>query len=195
MDLEQRAVPPAKRTGGRSARVRQAVLEAALQELTEKGYEHFNIPSVARRAGVHETSIYRRWGTRNALLIDAVSEVGHAPVPDTGSLRTDLCQLLSDSRTLMETPVGRTLAVLAIGAEPGEGGFYEPLKEFWQHRIAELEAIFARAAERGEWDAAVPARLRIDALLGAVVWRISITKDKVSDAQIAELVDLHCGPA
>ncbi|HWJ93518.1 MAG TPA: TetR/AcrR family transcriptional regulator, partial [Telluria sp.] len=153
--MEQQAGTPAKRTGGRSARVRQAVLEAAMQELTEKGYEHFNIASVAKLAGVHETSIYRRWGTRNALLIDAVSEVGHAPVPDTGSLRGDLCQLLSDSRTLMQTPVGRTLGVLAIGAEPGKGGFYEPLKQFWQHRIAELEAIFARAAERGEWDAAV----------------------------------------
>lgn len=192
MNSEQQAASPAKRTGGRSARVRQAVLVAAMQELADKGYENFNIASVARLAGVHETSIYRRWGTRNALLIDAVSEVGHEPVPDTGSLRADLCQLMSDSRTLMETPAGRALAMLAIAAEPGKGGFYEPLKQFWQHRIAELEAIFARAVERGEWDAAEPARLRIDALLGAVVWRISITKDTVSDEQIAELVDLHC---
>ncbi len=192
MDSHTKQPTAAKRSGGRSARVRKAVLVAAMQELMEKGYEDFNIASVARIAGVHETSIYRRWGTRNALLIDALSEGGHEPVPDTGSLRQDLRQLLSDSRALMQTPAGRTMALLAISAEPDNGGFYEPLTQFWQQRIAELEAIFARAAERGEWDPAVPARLRIDALLGAIVWRISITKDSVSDAQIAELVDLHC---
>ena len=56
----QRASPPKPRLGGRSARVREAVLGAAFAELDERGYEGFSIDAVARRSGVHKTTIYRR---------------------------------------------------------------------------------------------------------------------------------------
>src|SRR6476646_9810011 len=64
--------PPARpRPGGRSARVRAAVLDATIALLREEG-DAFGIPQVAARAGVHETSIYRRWGSREALIVEAV---------------------------------------------------------------------------------------------------------------------------
>src|SRR6201986_3287208 len=85
--------PPAKarRTGGRSARVRAAVLRATLDALLSCSADDLSIRDVAQRAGVHETSIYRRWGTRANLILDAVQgEIEAAvPPPDTGSLRRD----------------------------------------------------------------------------------------------------------
>src|SRR5262245_64364232 len=98
------------RLGGRSARVRAAVLDATLALLREEG-DTFTIPRVAARAGVHETSIYRRWGTREALIVDAVtSRIGaEIPIPDTGSLRDDLVQFLVACIRFLAAPLGTQL--------------------------------------------------------------------------------------
>ncbi len=56
-----------RRPGGRSARVQVAVLEATFQLLEERGYELLSIASIAERTGVHETSLYRRWKTKEQL--------------------------------------------------------------------------------------------------------------------------------
>jgi hypothetical protein len=53
-----------RRTGGRSARVREAVLHATLDALSEHAPGAVTISEIARRAGVHATSIQRRWGCR-----------------------------------------------------------------------------------------------------------------------------------
>src|SRR5688572_33420223 len=87
---------PRPRPGGRSARVRSAVLEATLELLAERGYDGAEVPEVARRAGVHPTTVYRRWGTKSRLVGEALLERSRplTPTPDTGSLRPDLGRLL-----------------------------------------------------------------------------------------------------
>ena len=66
-----------------------AVLEAAADVLFERGFDTLSIREIAERAGVHESSIYRRWGTKADLVVDALlSRLGReVPTPDTGSLR------------------------------------------------------------------------------------------------------------
>ena len=67
-------VGPAGRSAvGRRPRMRAAVLGATLAELAERGYAALTVDTVARRAGVHKTSIYRRWGDRESLVVDALS--------------------------------------------------------------------------------------------------------------------------
>jgi AcrR family transcriptional regulator len=181
-----------KRTGGRSARVREAVIQAALEELTTKGYEQFSINNVARCADVHETSIYRRWGTRDGLILDTLHAAhAHHPAPDSGSLYGDLCQLLMNSCNWLKSPLGRSLMQFAASVHPAHPS-YAVMKELWRHRTPALEAIFTRAVERGEWQAGVPFRLRLDAMLGAVVWRVSVTQDEITESQIQELVSILC---
>lgn len=180
-----------KRLGGRSARVREAVIEAALEELASKGYEQFSISHVARSAGVHETSIYRRWGTRDGLILDTLHAAHMAPIPDLGSLYADVCQLLNNTCELMGSPLGRSLLQLAASVHSANA-FHPLFREFWKARIPALEAIFLRAIERNEWDASVPFRLRLDALLGAIIWRVNVTQDGVTASDIEELARLHC---
>ena len=74
--------------------MREAVLDAAFAELDEHGYGGFSIDAVARRSGVHKTTIYRRWPTREALLVYALDTRSDRDVsiPNTGSLRQDLRQ-------------------------------------------------------------------------------------------------------
>lgn len=76
------------RPGGRSARVRAAV-HRAVEELAAAGpAETLTIPAVAARAGVHPTTVYRRWGSVAQLLADVATSrfSGDVVVPDSGSL-------------------------------------------------------------------------------------------------------------
>jgi AcrR family transcriptional regulator len=71
------ARPVTQRPGGRSSRVRAAVLDATLATLMEHGYDAVTVSDVARAAGVHPTTVYRRWGGRPQL----VAEPRPAPFP------------------------------------------------------------------------------------------------------------------
>src|SRR3712207_7398459 len=79
------------RPGGRTARVRAAVLDATVAELAEHGYAELTVEAVAARAGVNKTTLYRRWGGKDGLLVDAVEAfgAGQAEVPDTGQVDED----------------------------------------------------------------------------------------------------------
>src|SRR5437879_1266577 len=74
-DLEaQMASVERSRPPGRGPKVRAAVLAATLDELEETGYAGLTIDSIARRAGVHKTTVYRRWPDRESLVADVVGE-------------------------------------------------------------------------------------------------------------------------
>jgi AcrR family transcriptional regulator len=73
--------------------VDEAILVAMLDLLAVEGYGRLTIEGVALRAGVAKTSIYRRWSTKESLILDAVARIGLAQrpqVPDTGSLYDDM---------------------------------------------------------------------------------------------------------
>lgn len=180
-----------KRTGGRSARVREAVLRAAAEELEEHGYERFSIAAVARRAQVHETSIYRRWQTREAL----AAEIGRLTfqtdsVPkDCGSLREDLIWLVLTSIAILNTSMGRMVLGRAASARPGTPEF-DMAVENGARRMQYVEHIFTRAIDRGEWDAQLPWRRYVELLLGAMQFRFIVTKEPVDRAYVEEMLEL-----
>ena len=93
--MGNRQVVQGVRTGGRSARVRQAILAAALHELIDNGYAALSVEAVASRAEVNKTTIYRRWPTLDDLLVDALTTWSQDAIPgaDTGSIETDLLTL------------------------------------------------------------------------------------------------------
>src|SRR5690348_14075796 len=78
---------PRRRPGGRNARIRAAVFEATFRLLEEKGYEALSFAAIASCSGVHEATLYRRWKTKERLVIAAANHRirDDIPVPDTGS--------------------------------------------------------------------------------------------------------------
>src|SRR3954454_17804776 len=92
--LADMQVRGASRPGGRSERVRSSVLAAAQELLAEGGYDALRVEDVASRAGVHKTTVYRRWPTKADLVMAVVEgrSEERVPVPDTGSLEDDLRQ-------------------------------------------------------------------------------------------------------
>ena len=88
-----------QRPGGRATRVRSAVLDATSMLLSEVGYDQLSVEAVASRAGVHKTTVYRRWPTKPELIAEAalVQAAEAVPIPDTGTLLGDLQTLLARS--------------------------------------------------------------------------------------------------
>ena len=157
----------ASRPGGRSARVRQAVLEAVLDELAEHGDAGFSMERVAFRAGVNKTSIYRRWGDRGALLIDALqlAPADELPPEDTGSLRGDLLAL---GRSLVAYFVGsdRAAAVTRVVVSSADPAIRAARFALLDRRRDNLALVCERAIARGEIDEADP-DLLFEVLYGA----------------------------
>ena len=184
--------PPAKvrRTGGRSARVRETVLRATLDALLAGGADDLSIRDVAQQAGVHETSIYRRWGTRANLILDAVlGEVQAAvPVPDTGTLRGDLLALLSAIAAFITTPLGQLLLQLALRDDLPEDR--DVRDQFWAERFTTGQTVLQRARERGELRPGVNAQLTTETLLGGLYVRLLLTREPIDGTVIEHLVDL-----
>ena len=114
--MGNRQVVRGVRTGGRSERVREAVLAAALHELTVNGYAALSVEAVASRAGVNKTTIYRRWPTLDDLLVDALMTWSHdaIPGPDTGSIETDLLALGRELADQLDGGVGRASRQLLL---------------------------------------------------------------------------------
>ncbi|WP_305093502.1 TetR-like C-terminal domain-containing protein [Prescottella sp. R16] len=134
----------------RGAHVTQAVHSATLELLTGDPAA-LTIAEVSKRADVHRTSIYRRWGTLDRLVTDAVlSRVTvDVPVPDTGSARADLSAFLRSLREFLHTPVGRALARFAVAPTAGADVDAER-KELWTHRFSDASGIIERGIARGE---------------------------------------------
>jgi len=137
---------PRRRPGGRSARVRARVHEAALKLLGADPPEEVTIPRVAELAGVHQATVYRRWGNVAGLVDDVVAErLGEvAPIPDTGTLRDDL-ELAAVRFAEAIAPLGTTMMRAAALAAPTAEA---PVT--LRTRADQLQTMLDRAAARGE---------------------------------------------
>ena len=184
--------PPARvrRTGGRSARVRAAVLRATLDALLADGPDDASIRDIARRAGVHESSIYRRWQTRTNLILDAVLSTTQEaiPDPDTGSLRGDLVAIQAAIAAFITTPTGGLLLQLAL--RTGLPDEEIARQRFWTERFATGQVVLARAEARGELRSGLDYRLTTETLIGAMFVRVLLTREPVEDALAERIVDL-----
>lgn len=142
----------ARRPGGRSARVRAAVHQAVTDLVAERGYAGFTVAEVAARAGVADTSIYRRWGTLEALTMDVAITwlTTNSPIPDTGTLDGDLRAYAAGVARDVTGPQGLAILRLVIAlSNAGESGV-AAREQFLAERGRQLQGMLDRAHARGE---------------------------------------------
>ena len=180
-----------RRPGGRSARVREDVLKATLEELAEGGYSALSLESVAKRAGVHKTTLYRRWGKREALVLEAMLErVGEGvPVPDTGSLRQDLLELARGAAATASSPEGEAVTRAVAGESPYDAGLAKAARSFWAERLALDAVIVERAIARGEAAKGTDAVEVIESVIAPIYFRLLATGEPLEPAFIEGVVD------
>ena len=181
--------PPQRRRGGA---LEKALLDAAWAELTERGYDDFTIDAVATRAGTSRAVLYRRWPSKQDLVVATLTQhvkTEFVAAPDTGSLRGDVIGLLKLANKLRVR-----LAMLVFTQL---GGFYREantnlaeLGAFVQGgRDAMLDEVIERAVARGEIQPGQiserVARLPVDLFRHELL----MTLQPVAEEVIEEIVD------
>lgn len=140
------------RPGGRAARVRAALLDAAAEALVDGGPSGIDLAELSRRAGIGKTTVYRRWGTVAAVVNDLVADMAETSLPraDTGTLDGDLAANADLVRSTLADPrQGRLFAAL-VAAATADPGTAEALRGFYDRRIATWSPCVVDAVERGE---------------------------------------------
>ncbi|MBO8192181.1 TetR/AcrR family transcriptional regulator [Streptomyces oryzae] len=145
-------MPGTVRPGGRTARVREAVLHAAGDALAERGFAHLDLAEVARRAGVGKTTVYRRWGSVTGLLADLLEDMAEQSEPriEVGSLLRELEANATLVRRTLTDPRQGALFKAVIAAATCDALAAEALHQFYAARVAEWAPCVVQAAERGE---------------------------------------------
>ena len=170
--------------------MRAATLAATLEELAETGYLALTLDAVARRAGVHKTTLYRRWGTREALVLDAMLGLAgeRIPIPDTGSLRGDLAALATAAAATAGSPQGQAVVRAVVAAGSHDAALAAANQRFWTERLALDGEIVERAIARGEVPADTDPRTVIEAVLGPIYFRLLVTAEPPDPAFIERVV-------
>lgn len=180
----------------RVERSRQLVRQAAVQELAEKGYGAFTIESVAARAGVSKSTIYRHWPDKLALLVDSF-EIFHeqlVPMAGADSARERVRSLLRHVAEIVADSIfSRCIPALVDGAERDER-----LREFHHRynaaRRGELVEVIAAGVGAGELPAELDPELAALELLGPIFYRRLLSGEPFPPERVDEVVDAVLGP-
>lgn len=180
-----------RRPGGRSAAKRAAVLSATVELLSDYGPAGLSVAEVAKRAGVHETSIYRRWGTRERLALEAMAELSGRllPVPDTGTLRGDLVAFGQELLEYDESPLGKAL-IRTMATNDDDDETAEVRTQFWAARYAECRIMIERAVERRELPASVDDRFLLEVFVAPIHTRALLTREPITAEFLQQLADV-----
>lgn len=189
-----------QRTDGRLDRSRDpAILNAALAELTEHGYNKTNMNDIAARAGVGKAAIYRRWSSKAALMADALvywrPDLLNDDIPDTGSLVGDFDTIveraaLSDDKLITNDLVLRV--ALEASHDPEMASALDDLMLLRGRRV--VTAILSQAVQRGEIPPEHNRPLIADTLTALGLMRV-ISGQSVDAAFIREVIDTLILPA
>jgi AcrR family transcriptional regulator len=168
--------PPRRPHTGRRRNdaAREAILDAAMRLLTNRGDEPLTVDTLAREAGVGKQTIYRWWSTKGEVLLEAMDRYARleVPTPDTGSLREDLEQFLAATfRGAAEPATSAMLRALA-GESATNPHVADLLRGFTETRRVTLRALLERGLARGELAPGVDLDLIVDQVYGVLWYRL-----------------------
>ena len=156
----------------RDPQVDRAIIAATLKLLADQGYRGMSVERVAEEAGVGKTTIYRRYASKEELVVAAMSTVGDRslPLPDRGSLAADLAGMMEGLKATMDDGLPLLGALLVEeGRNPG-------LMELFRERILRprrdaMTTMLERSAGRGEIRSGIDLEAAGHAIVGSILVR------------------------
>lgn len=176
----------------RDEHLEQRIVDAVGRLLAEQGYDGVTFEEVARRSGASKSSLYRRWRSKQEMVIAAL-KAGPArrdptePV-DTGSLRGDLLMLCRRlDRTMRAAGSKAAMLLLHAGLEDPE--LCEAIETSVGPTGARLpRGVIDAAVRRGELPADVDP-FPFEEVVGAALLLRAVNGLLVDDAYLEVLVD------
>ena len=167
-----------------------AIVDATTRLVGNHGVAGLSVDAIAAAAGCSKTTIYRRWASKDELIIDAL-RWGDVPitVPDTGSLRSDLehyydilLRRLSKGRIdVLPHLVQSGMANEAVRAS---------LDQFNTQREMPLRQVLQRGIARGELSPEIDCDTIVDALVGPLRYRNHFSGRKLDRAFVTGILDV-----
>jgi AcrR family transcriptional regulator len=181
----------------RGAALESAILEAAFAELTEVGYTAFSVEGVAARARTGKASIYRRWPTKQELVMDTLLE--RVPTPEQCGIVLEI----DDSVTTNEALYGVARAIASVITSPA-GDAMRAIKcealsdpqlarliddRFQAPRRAAMLGLLKRGVARGEVRPGAATPLVADVLPAVLTHRVILQREPVSERDIRAIME------
>lgn len=166
------------------------LLAVTLRHLQEHGYERLTVESVATDARASKATLYRRWPSKERLVLAAFIEGTNCSdvPPQTGSLRGDLLHIGNEiCRQSSEHASTMRAVLMELDRSPELGEAFET--EFLVQRRKVYDEVLAAAVDRGEIDAEVITTELNDLLAGYLVFRFLMPGKSPTEDTVVALVD------
>jgi AcrR family transcriptional regulator len=171
------------------------ILDACVVELLENGYDRLTMDAVARRARAGKATLYRRWQSKQSLVVDAVirsKRTDQRPAPDTGSLKGDLMALWSGHGSVEGS---RVLGVVLTALQTDDEFAAVFRTRFLAPKVATAAEVYERARARGELQAGVDPSVLGPALAGILLHRELVLGERITPARVERILDQVIIPA
>jgi AcrR family transcriptional regulator len=179
----------------RSEQARAAILRSTLKLLGKNGFPDLTIEAVAAHANVGKATVYRWWPNKAALIADAFasSTTRKLHFPDTGSVRTDMCQQMRQLVKIFRSRKGRIVSAM-LGAGQSDSSIIAAFRErFLKPRRQEAYATLHRGIVRGQLRKNVDMDLLLDSLYGPIYMRFLIRHKSLTPEFVDGLCELTLG--
>ncbi|HST47738.1 TetR/AcrR family transcriptional regulator [Jatrophihabitans sp.] len=187
----------------RGAELERAIKDATIAELADGGYGSVTIESVAARAQTGKASIYRRWPTKQELVLDALGDLLAGPL--LGAVEMQLDDKISTRDALLTLVRRITRLMTGMGGDAMRSIMGESLRDatfcgtfecdFFDPRKQVLLGLLERGVRRGEVRPEAVSVLVPEMLAGTLIHRVVVRRRPISDAELVELVDEFVMPA
>src|SRR5215468_406233 len=131
----------------RSKQSEEAIIKATTRLLNDEGYANLTVGKVAARARASKSTIYRRWPTKEHLIIEAFNRWPSLEPHDKGDLLSDLLDLYRQFLRVLQRPPSNGIMPTLVAEKtrnPALAAVFEPLM---QKRRDPVRAVFRRAIE------------------------------------------------
>ncbi|MER7504423.1 TetR/AcrR family transcriptional regulator [Nonomuraea pusilla] len=173
------ARPPGRPRSG----VNAVVFAATLSTVQELGYARATVDRIAAAAGVAKTTIYRRWPSKGALIVDCLLDA-FGPVPLEGAGRAEL---MASAVRWIAAKIGEPGVGDAFAGVFSDAVSDPALRELLSARLQDPYRIALQDA-LGEPENRV--LFFIDVVVGTLLHRMGMTGEPMVDADVEALVEM-----
>jgi AcrR family transcriptional regulator len=174
----------------RGAAARQHIIDATREVLLEGGLDGFTVEAVATESGVARSTIYRHWPEPRDLVVETLTSMGRDfPIPDTGSLKTDLEAAARLLRPVFDDPRARRLLLDVTRAAAADTEIERIRNQAILDRRQPVQVILQRAIARGEIDSDIDMAMACHLVEGPLMSATVLQNLPLTDETISAMVE------
>lgn len=180
----------------RTARVRQVILEAAIDQLVQHGAGAVTASRIAQETGVARTTIYRHWPDQSRLLLDTVDTIvaPHTPTELSGNLEADLTIALTNLRIRMTRHPFRQVFAALLDHANRDRAFVAAQRRFINGVLQPITDVLTAAVDRGDLASPVDLERACATLAGPLFHQHVMVRARIDDSLISDTVHQFLNP-